>query len=327
MGPAPGQALRRRRRAYDDQTLRRQGRRHLPAGPRPRALEAREDRPRGRRPVRRRRRRPGRLAHRLRLGHGRGPRSSWLPRLTEAGPGRRGTSPTDFAASSVAAAWCGPSIRGRCRPRVLDRPGRPGRPRPVRRQHPGLDLVVLEGAEQPPGYWDVTLPPERRAGVPVAGAARRAGAGRCPSPIPRPTSRATPSPTRRRPASAGGRGLAGAVLDGRRRHRGHDACCWRPTTGLGALFFGLFQHEEAAARRARRARRPASCSAPSPSAGPRRMPGQAARGAPPAARGVPRRRSSTGAGGEAQEPRAAMPHLLLQVGVDPLAGGVELGRC
>ena len=76
--------------------------------------------------------------------------------------------------------------------------------------------------------------------------------------------------------------------------------------GLGALFFGVFQGEAGAARRARACPPSWSCWAPSPSAGPP-MPAPAARGARPAARGVPRRRSSTGAGGEAQEP-AGMPH-------------------
>ena len=217
---------------------------------------------------------------------GRWPRtcSSWAPALTEAGSGRPGALD-----------------RRQLRPRrpstAHDRAFDPGRPVPAALlddlvdlagrapsagKAQGWHLVVLEGADTA-RFWDVTLPPERRSGSRGPGCST-------------PRSSCCPSPTRGLPrryaepdkaASGLGRSaqrLAGAVLDGRRGLRGHDA----PAGGRGR---GAWARCSSASSRARRSCAPRSgcpptwsCSAPSPSAGPRmpvRPPGPLRR--PPAA--------------------------------------------
>ena len=116
-------------------------------------------------------------------------------------------------------------------------------------------------------------------GLPVARPARRAGADRPRSPIRRPTSSATPSPTRPRTGLGEGADAWSVpywyVDTGLRRH---GRSCWpRSTTGLGALFFGMFDHEAALRGRARRPRRPSARSAPSRSGYPRPRPSARAR--------------------------------------------------
>ncbi|MDZ7734072.1 MAG: hypothetical protein U5R31_14255 [Acidimicrobiia bacterium] len=78
VGAASGEAVRHRERRLRRPQLRGRRRRHLPVLARPRDPEAREDLAGGRGLLRRCRRRPGRLAHRLRLGDGRGPRQARL---------------------------------------------------------------------------------------------------------------------------------------------------------------------------------------------------------------------------------------------------------
>ena len=119
-----------------------------------------------------------------------------------------------------------------------------------------LDLLVLTGADVE-RYWDITLADGAPRRVPLAGSAARAGAGRSRTSIPQPTWAATRSPTSPR------RGL------------GRDAASWTvpywwvdggaavmamllaaEAGGLGALFFGQFDHEPAVASWLRCAGRP-----------------------------------------------------------------------
>ena len=231
MGPPPGQALRRRlhlRRAE----LRREVQRPVRL-PRPRDPQAREDRPRRRGPVPGRQRRP--RAGRSSSTAGRWPRtcSSWAP---AADRGRTGSSggqppPTHLRARRPSTAHdAGPSIRaGRCRPRSSTTWSTWPAARPSAGKAQGWHLVVLEGADTA-RFWDVTLPPERRSGFAWPGLLD-APVIALPLADPEAYVRRYGEPDK---AASGlgrsARGLAGALLDGGRRLRGHDA----PAGGRGA---------------------------------------------------------------------------------------------
>ena len=117
--------------------------------------------------LRRGRRRPGRLAHRLRLGDGRATSPSW--------PDRRRRSRLELRGRpSAAGGWCGPSRRARCPRASSTASARPARRAPSAGNSQGIGLRRPRGPEETGRYWDVTLPAERRAGVPVAGPARGA---------------------------------------------------------------------------------------------------------------------------------------------------------
>ena len=134
-------------------------------------------------------------------------------------------------------------------PDVLDRVLAAGPPGPVGRQHPGARPASSSRARaRPRRYWDVTLPAERRADVPLAGPAARAGAGRPVRATRAPTSSATPSPTR--PRTGLGDGADGWPVPYWCVDGGMAVMALLLAAvdeGLGALFFGLFDHEAAGA--------------------------------------------------------------------------------
>ena len=125
------------------------------------------------------------------------------------------------------------------------------------------------------------------AGFALAGPARRPGASRCRWPTRRPTCDRYAEPDKA--ATGLGRsadGLAGAVLDGRRRLGGHDAPAGGRGRGAsGALFFGVFQGEEELRASAGAARPPGAAG--------RHRPGLAhgCRSGPPGALSRPPRRA------------------------------------
>ena len=131
--------------------------------PGPRDPQAREDRSRRVGPLPGRQRGQGRVAHRLRLDDGRGPAQAGLPRLTGDAPDGRGPSPFEDVVRRrrmIALVRSVPPGAGR----AARRAGRPGQPGPERREGPGLAPGRPARGSDTSRFWDVTLPPERRAG-------------------------------------------------------------------------------------------------------------------------------------------------------------------
>ena len=210
----------------------------LPAGARPREPEAREDRPRRGRLLQAPRRQAGRLAHRLRLGHGRGPRQA-----RPSSAARGGLRATSVRRRRMVRAFAAEPVDAD----VLDASSTDALRAPSAGNSQGIELRGARGPEQTARYWDVTLPSERRARV-------RAG----PACSPRRCSWSSLADRRRlrRPLRR--------ARQGRDRAWASDAAAWpvpywlvdggmavehlllgAVDAGLGALFFGLFDHESA----------------------------------------------------------------------------------
>ena len=175
LGSSPGQALRHRDRRLRRPVLHRHGRRHLPAGARPRDARSprRSTRPSPRSSTTLDAAR-GRLADRLRLGDGRGPRQAGLGRRRHRPSGPRVTM--DFAGRRPPPPH-GAGVRAATRSTadVLDRLLDLARRAPVGRQQPGHSSSSCStGPAETARYWDVALPAERRATFRLARPARRA---------------------------------------------------------------------------------------------------------------------------------------------------------
>ena len=105
LGPAPGQALR-RRGPHQRPHLRRHRPGRRARRPRPRGRRPVGHRPRGGRLLERARPVPGRRPHRLRLGHGRGPGRPRLPLVLPGGAlSRSGHDGAVIVAKAAAACW------------------------------------------------------------------------------------------------------------------------------------------------------------------------------------------------------------------------------
>ena len=100
-----------------------------------------------------------------------------------------------------------------------------------------------------------------------------------PGRVPAPLSGAGQEPHRPRRRREG---LAGALLVRRRRGRGHDHAAGGAGPGLGASFFGMFEHEQAVRRRFGVPRRPAGRGHRRPRPSRRRRPPQPLSHSPPA---------------------------------------------
>ena len=166
----------------------------------------------------------GRVAHRLRLDHGRGPAQAGVPQLTE--PNRVAREPRlPRLRSVVRRRRMTTGLRSgpvRCPPTCWTTWSTLASRAAERRQDPGLAPRGAGGHRTRPGSGTSPCPPTGGTGSRWPGLLDAPVHRCCPWPIRAPTSPATPSPTRRPPGSAGGRGLAGAVLDGGHRLRRHD---------------------------------------------------------------------------------------------------------
>ena len=220
--------------AYDDRSFTAKGNGSHPEVFDHESLKPESDPGRRRRLLQGLRRQAGRLARRLRLGHGRRPRQARLVPVAPGGARSGGRPPSADGAS----------LHGRA-----DRPGRstgsstsrgvPRRPVTAR----AWAFVVLEG-EQTARYWDVALPADRRAAfrwpglvaapVLIVVLVRPGGVGRA-------LRRARQG---RAPASAAAQGTGPCPTGGSTPAWPSSTCCSAPSTpGCGACFFGLFDHE------------------------------------------------------------------------------------